>query len=120
MFISQNLQAYLLVLHDLALGNIPPQVTERTYKPKGLLTTRQGEQRIPGSPTEMVLIEERHISLPPDRTAAEYLIDRVLGKPKAENTTPPPSKEIPSTFSPTVGLYELPPDSTDAPEDTPQ
>ena len=116
LFIGQNLKDYLLVLHNMALGQIPPQVTERTYKPKGLLTTKQGEQRLPGSPTELVLVEERHISLPPDRTAAEYLIDRVLGKPKAENTTPAPTKEIPTSFSPTVGLYELPPSDLDGPE----
>lgn len=110
-FIEDNLPLYAQLLHSLALGELEPQVTERLYQPAGLLKDKSGNKKFPETPDrELVLTEERKISLPPDRSAAEYLIDRILGKPKAEVSKPGEgmdSKEIPASFSPPIGQYAL-------------
>lgn len=74
------------ILHEqirLALGGF--QIVDEKWLPAGLVTTGSGEAEMPAFPgksaEELVLVERRVSTALPDRTAGQYLINRIMGTP---------------------------------------
>ena len=81
--IADRLPKLVATMLRLAEGGYT--IEEEEYQPAGLVEIGQGEGRMlayPDKPAdELVLVKRRRRKAAPDRKAAEYLIDRILGRP---------------------------------------